>query len=83
MAHNQDFRKELPKGHEVKYLKKRNCPKCNNRLVALPPDRVWCVDSKCNYGEMHLIGNGVQGLELELTGEIIGFQAGYPIKEEV
>lgn len=66
MAHNRDYLKEL-KGQPAKFIKDRNCPECESRIVALPPDRAWCTNRKCNYGELHLIGNGV--LEEELIDE--------------
>lgn len=64
MGHNKDYTKELKKGQKPMFLKNRTCPKCESRLVALPPDRAWCEDSDCNYGEMHLIGNGVMEEEM-------------------
>jgi len=58
MGHNKDYKKELVEGQTVLFLK-RKCPKCNSKLVALPPDRAWCESVECNYGEMHVIGDGV------------------------
>lgn len=58
MAHNKDYRKEL-KGVTPIFNQSRKCPNCSKRLVALPPDRAWCEDVECNYGEMHIVGGGV------------------------
>lgn len=66
MGHNKDYRKELKEGQQVQFMKDRNCPKCGSRLVALPPDRAWCESTECNYGELHLVGDGVYEQELTI-----------------
>ena len=63
--HNKDFRKELQEGQEIKYLVARTCPKCNGKIIALPPDRAWCENTECNYAEMHIIGDGVMAEKLK------------------
>jgi ribosomal protein S27AE len=67
--YNRDYRKELREGQPIKAIVDRFCPKCSGRLIALPPDRAWCENSECNYGEMHLVGNGVHEQQLEIYGE--------------
>ena len=51
--------------HEPLILAERVCPKCESELGAIKPDRVWCTNEKCNYGELHIIGNGVMGLKFK------------------
>ena len=66
MAHNKDYKKELPEGQKPIFLKNRVCPECDSKIVALPPDRAWCESSDCNYGEMHIIGDGVMAEQMEV-----------------
>lgn len=63
--YNTDYTKELRKGQKPKFVKNRLCPKCDSKLVILPPDRVWCEKTKCIYGELHIIGEGTYLLETE------------------
>lgn len=66
MSHNKNYFKEI-KDQKPLILKDRNCPKCKSKLGAIYPDKVWCINEQCNYGEMHLIGQGVRELEFETS----------------
>lgn len=69
MNSNKDYFKEIK--HKPLILKDATCPRCNNRLGAIIPDRVWCINSNCDYGEMHIVGNGVKHLEFETDENLI------------
>jgi len=60
---NTDYRKELRENQEVRFLEGKCCPRCKQRLVVLPPERIWCESVSCTYAEMHLVGNGVSELK--------------------
>ena len=65
MSHNKDYTKELPTNSKIFIISDRTCPRCFDKLVVLPPDRVWCINKECDYGEMHLIGKGVYEQPME------------------
>lgn len=67
-----DFRKEFKPGHEVEYLK-NNCPNCDNRMVVITKRVGRCVNSDCCH-EKTLFNYD----EIEKSGEIIGFNNGFP-----
>lgn len=45
-------------------LADRKC-KCGSELGAIHPDTIWCIDPNCNYGELHIVGNGTRGLNFK------------------
>ena len=58
---NTNYYKEIG-NQKPAILKNEVCPKCNNELGAIHPDRVWCVNEECNYAQLHIVGKGTRGL---------------------
>ena len=63
--HNKDYYKEIKGKQEPAILLDRICKECNSELGALHPDRVWCTNPECNYGELHIVGNGTINLKFK------------------
>lgn len=61
MATNKDYYIEIGK-QKPAILVNRKCQKCGSELGAIHPDRVWCVNSKCDHGELHIVGEGTRSL---------------------
>lgn len=61
--YNKDYFKEIGKT-PPQLVKDRVCPKCQSYLGIIRPDRVWCINTECNYGELHIVGEGVRELSL-------------------
>ena len=80
MAHNKNYYTEIAKTkQEPRYLVGKLCPDCDSQLGAIYPDRAWCINPKCNFGRLYLIGNGVH--DLETTHNLINMSGG--TKEEL
>ena len=63
---NTDYYKEVSINNQPSaILKDRVCPKCNSKLGAIHPERVWCINEKCNYSELHIVGKGTRELVFE------------------
>lgn len=61
--YNQDYFKEIGKA-SPQLVKDTLCPKCQSYLGIIRPDRVWCINTECNYGELHIVGEGVARLSI-------------------
>jgi hypothetical protein len=42
------------------YIIDESCPLCGCVLFIKSVDQVWCINARCFYGRLHLIGDGTK-----------------------